>query len=719
MGTNVILRLNTVTKTWYDESGALFSDEMPQIPYKSAARVEVHLYTETPNAGSEGVVPDTDWTKDTQYAVPGITARLSADNNFLRHTKGTLAEAVPAGTVSAVSLNLPGISSVGELDPSGTIRLFAADGSSEALSYTAREKTADHVYSFTIEAGSSVENSYAQNADADSTESLYMTAAMSVDESDPANGVFSFDITAYSQKLREAADYANSLRVDDVQGLELAIGLVEDDTTSLLNSYICRSFSIPLPMAEINSTPAIPDTAEDNIAAITTSLLAGGFSVQFSTDGTTWHDAPQTTADTYYRFRLASTPSAPWAVVLMTRGDDGDPGTSAYVYVAYASDASGTGFSLTPSDSLKYRAEIHTDEEIQSPSASDFSGATWVKYIGDQGQQGDPGDDGVSAYTYVAYASDALGTDFSLTPSNLLQYRAEIHVDTAIATPSASDFANATWVKYIGDPGSSSYTYVGYATDASGTDFSLTPTNTLKYRAEIHTNAPIATPSYTDFANATWVKYIGDNGQAGTGTGDMLISVYDTNSDGKVNAADSADAAVKLSNARYIGSAAFDGTANITLAQMGAASTADLAGKMANPSNSGTTGNVLTKTASGYEWAAPSGGGSGEENVIEAITFNGSAVPVADKTAAITASIPSVDATPTSGSANAAQSGGVYTALQGKADASHTHTPSDISGLAAALSGKLDKTASITSIEVVSALPASPSATTLYIIPEA
>lgn len=35
-----------------------------------------------------------------------------------------------------------------------------------------------------------------------------------------------------------------------------------------------------------------------------------------------------------------------------------------------------------------------------------------------------------------------------------------------------------------------------------------------------------------------------------------------------------------------------------------------------------------------------SGGGGGEENVIEAITFNGSAVPVTNKTAAITAEIP-------------------------------------------------------------------------------
>ncbi len=72
-------------------------------------------------------------------------------------------------------------------------------------------------------------------------------------------------------------------------------------------------------------------------------------------------------------------------------GQDGADGTSTYTYVAYASDNSGTGFSLTPTDSLKYRAEIHVTEELDPPAESDFSGATWVKYIGDDGEDGGGG----------------------------------------------------------------------------------------------------------------------------------------------------------------------------------------------------------------------------------------------------------------------------------------------------------------------------------------
>jgi len=67
-------------------------------------------------------------------------------------------------------------------------------------------------------------------------------------------------------------------------------------------------------------------------------------------------------------------------------GDPGDDGTDAFVYVAYASDASGTGWSLTPTNALKYRAEIHSTVAF-TPVVGDFSGATWVKYLGDNGNQ--------------------------------------------------------------------------------------------------------------------------------------------------------------------------------------------------------------------------------------------------------------------------------------------------------------------------------------------
>jgi hypothetical protein len=72
-------------------------------------------------------------------------------------------------------------------------------------------------------------------------------------------------------------------------------------------------------------------------------------------------------------------------------GADGQDGVSTYTYVAYASDNAGTGWSLTPTDLLKYRAEIHVSSPLEPPTAGDFSGAIWVKYIGDDGEDGGGG----------------------------------------------------------------------------------------------------------------------------------------------------------------------------------------------------------------------------------------------------------------------------------------------------------------------------------------
>ena len=65
------------------------------------------------------------------------------------------------------------------------------------------------------------------------------------------------------------------------------------------------------------------------------------------------------------------------------RGPTGATGHEAYLYVAYAENTDGRGFSLLPADSRKYRAEIQADAPIDTPTLADFAGASWQKYIGD------------------------------------------------------------------------------------------------------------------------------------------------------------------------------------------------------------------------------------------------------------------------------------------------------------------------------------------------
>ena len=138
-------------------------------------------------------------------------------------------------------------------------------------------------------------------------------------------------------------------------------------------------------------------------------------------------------------------------------GSQGIPGTdgdNAYCYIAYASDASGTDFTTIFDADLDYIAILSTDTEITSPQASDFAGL-WKNYKGAQGIQGiqgiqgtpgtngtngTNGTDGDDAYVYIAYASDTSGTGFTMTFNALLDYIAIKTTTTPIVSPSASDF---------------------------------------------------------------------------------------------------------------------------------------------------------------------------------------------------------------------------------------------------------------------------------------
>lgn len=81
-----------------------------------------------------------------------------------------------------------------------------------------------------------------------------------------------------------------------------------------------------------------------------------------------------------------------------------------------------------------------------------LTGETWEDLIAlteITGPQGDTGADGANAYVYIAYASDDIGTDFTLTFDSSLSYIAILSTATAIPSPIASDFTGL-WKNYGG-----------------------------------------------------------------------------------------------------------------------------------------------------------------------------------------------------------------------------------------------------------------------------
>ena len=107
-------------------------------------------------------------------------------------------------------------------------------------------------------------------------------------------------------------------------------------------------------------TPIAPDyLTRSQVEA----LVAAGLECQFSSGVTSWHGT-QAEGDAWLRLRVRNSGGAWSDPFRLLAGSRGDAGRDAFLYVAYASDADGTGFSLTPSNSLKYRAEIHSDTGI-------------------------------------------------------------------------------------------------------------------------------------------------------------------------------------------------------------------------------------------------------------------------------------------------------------------------------------------------------------------
>ena len=266
---------------------------------------------------------------------------------------------------------------------------------------------------------------------------------------------------------------------------------------------------------------------------------------------------------------------------------------------------------------------------------------------------------------------------------------------------SASD-ASSAWSSPIallrgpqGDPGNSgtsTYTYVAYAADTHGTDFSLTPNEERIYRAEIHVNEEIASPTFSDFtdANAVWVQYIwpeeDESSSSSSVSGDMTKAVYDTNNDGKVNSADAAD---KLTTARKIGNANFDGSANISLSDIGAAP-ASHTHEISNVSGLQTALNGKAESTHTHSISNV----TGLETALEGKAPSSHTHTIANVT-------------------------GLETALSGKAAASHSHAISDVTGLETALNGKIegvklngesqtvtDKVANVLALAAVKTMPA-------------
>ncbi|MDY5619026.1 MAG: phage tail spike protein, partial [Lachnospiraceae bacterium] len=212
------------------------------------------------------------------------------------------------------------------------------------------------------------------------------------------------------------------------------------------------------------------------------------------------------------------------------QGPKGADGKTPYLHIAYANSADGkTGFSVSDSINKLYIGQ-YTD--YASADSTDYTKYAWTRIKGEtgsQGIQGPKGADGKTYYTWLKYA-DTPTTGMSDDPTGKKYIGLAYNKTTQTESTNYGDYA---WSLIKGDKGDTGvpggkgadgktyYTWVKYATSASGANMSDSPSG--KTYIGLAYNKTTATES-TNAADYAWSLIKGDKGDTGAaGTGYTLV----------------------------------------------------------------------------------------------------------------------------------------------------------------------------------------------------
>lgn len=421
----------------YDAKGAPFANQNQLISYlENTEDYEIHYVTD----GGTSETPS-EWTPYTGFESMSVSSLFAIDNNFISSYEGKNLSAIESGgSVSSISVEVSATERY--IPKTGVLVLRNAGGEEQSFAYVSRSAI-EKGYAFTLGAAETADYAFEEGATVSVPESLMIlaegdydaetNAVNYVDDSRKSEGIFGVHFLTMSDKLMENFEFTNT------ESLQLTA-----EHAILSNGETIKRFQFRIHINKPIAFQRSADVPESNAMGIASqswvlSLLRNKFEFQFSADGSTdWHDIQNQETDQYYRQRI-SVVGADWSdAMYIPRGPAGEDGTPApELKTQYSVDGS-----------TLWHDEYAEDDAYMRTSSD--NGESWSGAIRILGQQGTAGS---SSYTYVAYASDASGSGFSLTPSDTLKYRAEIHSETAIESPDTDDFSGAVWVKYIGNDG--------------------------------------------------------------------------------------------------------------------------------------------------------------------------------------------------------------------------------------------------------------------------
>lgn len=127
-------------------------------------------------------------------------------------------------------------------------------------------------------------------------------------------------------------------------------------------------------------------------------------------------------------------------------GQDGQDGTSSYLWIRYSQNSNGNPMTTDPTGA-KY---IGTATTASSSAPTGYASYNWTLIKGEQGVQGETGANGQSSYLHIKYSNDG-GSTFTANNGETVGVYIGTYVDFN-ATDSSSPSAY-TWNKVVGDNG--------------------------------------------------------------------------------------------------------------------------------------------------------------------------------------------------------------------------------------------------------------------------
>ncbi|WP_262689778.1 phage tail protein [Kordiimonas aestuarii] len=206
-------------------------------------------------------------------------------------------------------------------------------------------------------------------------------------------------------------------------------------------------------------------------------------------------------------------------------GAPGVDGQTTYTWIRYADSAAGAGISNDPTGRAYIGFAYNKPTAAESNTPADYIWSLVQGPQGNTGVAGAPGADGQTTYTWIKYSANADGTGLTDTPqANTVYIGIAVNKTTASESNNKADYVWSRWkgeqgiqgpqgvAGAPGADGQTTYTWIRYASNASGSGISNDPSGKAYIGFAYNKTSPYESNIASDY---TWSLIQGAQGNTG------------------------------------------------------------------------------------------------------------------------------------------------------------------------------------------------------------